>query len=132
LRAGRLPLLKLLHGRFFDKALDPSIFSGLHDTESGGIFSRNRDRSDRQLGITLLVEFKHLPVVHLVELVSREDQDILILMIPQMVQGLADGISRPLVPLLTSRRLFSSQNIYKPLAEDVKIVGVLDVTVQRS
>jgi hypothetical protein len=53
-------------------------------------------------------------------------------MIPDVFERLPHRIGCALEPVRTVGRLFGRENIYKSIAEYTKLIGILDVFVQRS
>jgi hypothetical protein len=73
----------------------------------------------------------HRPVVHAVQLVAAQDEDLVRLLPLDVRQVLPHRVGRPLVPpdvLLV--RLLGGQDLDEPVAEHVELVRVGDVPVQ--
>ena len=78
--------------RFLFKFYDVSGFICIHDAETACFLHGNFDNGDGGVRLHLLVISKHLCVVHLIDVVSRKDQDILGRILVDKVDVLSDGI----------------------------------------
>jgi hypothetical protein len=63
------------------------------------------DHADRHVGAVADVVLQHPPVVHLVDVVAREDQDALLPLRLDRVEVLGDGVGGAEVPALLGRAL---------------------------
>jgi len=99
------------------QALHPRYLKGLR-----------ADRNVRTVGNVLLDD---LPEVHAVELVPGEDQDQVVGILAEVDQVPAHGVRRALVPVEALLGLLGREDVDKPPAEGVELVGALHVAVQR-
>ena len=84
-------------GLFF-KFVDRAVGARVHDTEAGRLFERHIAHGDGAVGVVLLVEADHSGVVHLVDVVAREDQHVIRIVAVNKSYILIDGVGRALVP----------------------------------
>ncbi len=73
---------------------------------------------------------EHGAVVHAVELVPREDRDVLVGEAADVGERLPDGVGRALVPCSRRRRLLGREHGDEPTAELVEPVGPREVAVE--
>ena len=99
--------------------------------EAGGL--RHRDGLDGHgdVGPFLPVIAGHLGVIHAVEMVSGQDEDVGRAGMGNLAQLLADCVRRALVPLRADVGLFGGQNLHPAGMEGVEAVSAGDVAVQR-
>jgi hypothetical protein len=71
----------------------------LEDAEAPRLALRDLDRADRELRAALDVLAEHAAVVHLVDVVARQDQHLLRRVFLEQVDVLRDRVGRALVPL---------------------------------
>ena len=64
------------------------------------VLDRNLDRRERHGGAALLMEAQHLRVVHLVDVIAREHDDVLQDFLHDRIQVLVHGVGRALIPVL--------------------------------
>ena len=77
------------------------------------------------------MSLQHLPEVHPVELVPGEDEDMLVGMVVEMDEALADGSGRALEPAGGLAGLLGGNNLDEAAGDEVvEPVGLLDVAVQ--
>ena len=70
--------------------------------------------------------------VHAVELITAEDEEILILPLSEVAQVLTHGIGGALIPSFSIRCLLGGENFNKATAEQIEFISSADVTIQRS
>ena len=116
---------------FLREGVDEPAFVHLHDPEVGGVAGVDGDGGDGDIGAQFFVMVQHFHKIHLVELVARQDQDIVAVEGAEVAETLADGVGRSLVPGGVVGGLFRSQDIDKGRAEGAEMVGILDMPVQR-
>ena len=87
-------------GRLLQEAGDAVGVVHGHDAEAAAILDRHFDRGQRDRGVPFLVEAEHLLVVHLVDVVAGQDDDVARFLAHDGVEVLVDGVGRALVPLL--------------------------------
>ena len=80
---------------------NPEIFIHMDDAESMGIFDRNIDRADHGIGAFGEQPMEHLHIVHLVDVVARQDEHIVRLFGVEQKQVLIDCVGGALVPFFT-------------------------------
>ena len=71
---------------------------GRDDAKAGGLLPGHRHDGDGEVGVVPLVRGQHVSVVHAVELVAREDEHVLGVVLLDVAQVLGHGVSRALVP----------------------------------
>src|SRR5436309_1442813 len=71
-------------------------------------------------------------IIHLVQLVPRQNQDMGHVNLFEMLNALSHGICTPLKPVRIFQGLFGSQDVDKSLGEVVKTVSVSNMLVERS
>ena len=76
------------------------------------------------------MRLQHLAIVHLVQLVARQDQDVARVVAAHVTQTLADGVGGALEPVVALLGLLGGQDRHEPIREDVELVGAADVLVQ--
>lgn len=75
---------------------------------------------------------QHVHKIHLVQLVTGKDQDIITLKWPEMAETLPHRIRRTLIPGWVVWCLFSSQDVHKCRAECAEMVCIFYMPVQGS
>ncbi len=84
--------------RLFLKFIDIVVFIYVHDAEPGGLFRGDLQNGDGTVRPGGLVLGQHLGVVHAVDMVARENEDILGIVRLQEADVLIDGVGSALVP----------------------------------
>ena len=64
------------------------------DTEAGSLFHGNRNRGNRHIRLVLLVEVQHGLVVHLVDMVAGENQNVVGIVAFYILEVLVNGVRR--------------------------------------
>ena len=105
--------------------------STLRMPRRGASSARHRLDGDRHVGALLAVQLDELGIVHAIQVVAGEDQDVLRAGTPQLRQLLAHRVGRALVPVHAAGRLFGRQDVDEAAREQVELVGLVDVAVQR-
>ncbi len=118
--------------RFFIEVVDPEILVHVDHAESIGLFDRNIDRADDGIGPFGEQPVEHLRIVHLVDVVAGEDENIVGLFGVEQEQVLVHRVGGALVPFLADPLLgrnrgdvfaeFGVQNV--PSAADVPVERV--------
>ena len=98
-RRGRRPLRLLL------EADHPIGFVDADDAEARRIRDRHLDGGNRRLGALLLMEPQHLRVVHLVDVVAGQDDDVARRFTGDRIEVLVDRIRRAEIPVLVDTLL---------------------------
>ena len=73
---------------------------------------------------------QHLAVVHRVQLVARQDDELIVRVAPKVRDGATHGVRRPLIPHLRRRRLLGGEDRHEPAAEPIEDVGAGDMVVE--
>jgi hypothetical protein len=89
-----------ISGSFFDEAGDLAVFLHLDDTEIGDFIGSDGEGGDGDVGSGLAVHLLHQGIVHLVDMVAGEDEDVLGLLRADGVDVLEDGVGGALIPAL--------------------------------
>ena len=79
---------------------DPLGFVDRDDAEAAGVGDRHLDGRERDRGLALLVEPQHARVVHLVDVIAREHDQVPRVLAHDRIQVLVDRVRGPLVPVL--------------------------------
>ena len=85
-------------GGLFFKFTDLIPFVHVHDTEASGLLHGDLQYGDGHVGACLFVIGKHLGVVHLVDVVAGEDQNIFRIVQVDETDVLVNGVGSTLVP----------------------------------
>ena len=85
--------------RLFDEADDAVLRVDLHHAEGLGFFGTDAERSDGEVGPFFDVRFDEPLVVHLVDVVAGQDDDVLRALFLDRVNVLVDGVGGPHVPV---------------------------------
>ena len=79
---------------------DAVLIVHLQHAEAAGFFRGDLEHRQRRAGAAILVEAQHLRVVHLVDVIAGQHDQVLRVLAENRVQVLIDGIGGALVPLL--------------------------------
>ena len=124
------PDLRLL--RLLVEADDLPVLRHLHHAERRDLVGMDRQGCQRHIGTGVLMLLQHQPIVHLVDVVARQNEDVLWLLRPDRIDILIDRVRRALVPALRNA-LHGRQNLDE-LAQLIRHYGppsLADVPVQR-
>ena len=80
------------------------------DPEPTGFLDRNRHRRDRDIRFICFMEIKHYLVIHLINMISRQDQHIIRIILFHIIQILIDRIRRSGVPFAVGAFLVRRKN----------------------
>ena len=116
--------------RFLDEVRDAAILFAFQNAQAGGFFTRHRVDGDRDVCIVLPMELGHLGVVHAVQMVTRQDQDMLCAGGLDLEQLLADGIGGTLIPGGGGERLLGGPDLHPARMEGVEIIGLGNVAME--
>ena len=83
------------------------------------------------IGAAREVPVDDLAKIHPVELVAGKDQDQVVGKGAEVDEVAAHRVRRPLVPVQAAFGLLRRQDVHKPAAEGIEIVGVLEMPVER-
>ena len=89
----------------FLEADDPLIIVDLHDAKLLCRILGDSQSTNRQVRIALLMVLDHFAIVHLVDVVTREDHNVFWTFLFDRVDVLVYRISRALIPLLVDSLL---------------------------
>ena len=87
----------------------------IHDPEAGCFFHRNRDDADSQAGMVRFMEIQHMRVVHLVDMVTGQYQDIFRIVSVDIGDILINGMRSSLEPLFAISTRIRLQNRSTPI-----------------
>ena len=116
--------------RLFQEALHATGVVQPHDAELRGLLVIDRQGCNRHVGARLAMRDQHVVVVHVVQLIARQDQHMVDPGLLQIAQMLAHGIGRSLVPQLFFVGLLGRQDFDEAFAKRVEVVGPANVAVQ--
>ena len=119
-----------IDGRLLVEVHDPPGGVHLEDAERRGLLGGDGDDRDGGVGAAVAVGLDHLPVIHVVELIARKDQEVAPRCAPHVAQALADGVGGPLEPVAAFFGLLGRQHADEARREDVELVGERDVLVE--
>ena len=74
---------------------------------------------------------EHVPVIHAVELVAREDDEVVVIPLEEGTEILPDRVGGALIPGRALGCLLGGQDLDKAPCETVELVARIDVAVQR-
>ena len=132
-RFGQAQCFQLLIGlRFFDEVDDAPFFVDLENAQTWRLFSRDGFDGNRHIGTARPVLGDEFTVIHAVEVVAGEDENLLGAARENTPQLAAHRVGRSLIPVRALLRLFGSENLYIAIGKMVKAIGRADVPVQRS
>ena len=97
--------------RFFAELIDLPVLARAHDTEAARFLNRHVDDRNRAVRLCLLMEIQHSRVVHFIDMVARENQDILCVVAVDELHVLPDGICCSLIPVRAVLPLIGRQNL---------------------
>ena len=120
-------VLRLLH-----EAGDAPVGGDLHDAEGAGVAARHRDGGDGDVGAGGDVLLEDGAEVHAIELVAGEDEHQLVRVVREMDEVLPHGVGGALVPVDPVGGLLGGEDLDEAAGEDVEVVRVLDVAVERA
>ena len=104
---------------------------GIHDTEGGSNLHRNGAYSNGNIGLAVNVELQHLVVIHLVDVVTGENEHILRIVLIDEADILIDCVGSTLVPLSALQTLVGGKYINATVVQvEIPRSTVADVTVQ--
>ena len=89
-----------------------------HDTETAGLLNRNLHGRDRHIRIVRLVVLQHHLIVHLVNMISGQNQDIFRIVVLHIFKILINRIRRTCVPVASLALLIRRKHGY---ASDIAI-----------
>jgi hypothetical protein len=118
---------------FFQKAYDSTRIVATHDSKRRSFRSSYRNRSDGDIRIALDVGIEHLLVIHTIQLITAEDQNVLAVLIVKVDQVLANSIRGAFEPSgIAFHRLLSSKQLDKPAGKIIEAVRLADMLMKRN
>jgi len=103
------------HGRrvpgLLDEVQDPVVVVDVHHAEAAGLLARDLDAGDRGLGAAQHVRPQHLAVVHLVDVVAGQDDDVRRAQAVEDVEVLEHGVGGAAVPVLLVDALLGREEV---------------------
>jgi hypothetical protein len=115
----------------FAEAGDPARLLHLKDTQIRSLFGRHRENAQTDLGADRKMALQKPAIIHPVEVVPRQNQNVLGTVRQNVPQGLAHRVGRPLIPHHVLGRLLRRKDIHEALGEDSETVGLSDMPVER-
>src|SRR5262249_45473603 len=112
--------------------LDDPVPLQAQDAETRHALARNRHDPDRDLGAIVDMSLQERSVIHLVEMVPGQDEDIVAVARKEADHLLADGIGSALIPIRALLGLLGGEDLDEALREGGEAKRVRDVAVQRS
>ena len=97
--------------RLFNKRADEIVGVDMHDPERGRLAERNLEAADGHVGGLLHMLREHLFVVHLVDVIARQDDDVFRRVALDDVDVLIDRVRRPGVPRPVRHALARGQDV---------------------
>ena len=100
----------------------------MHDAEVRGGGAGDGDGGDGDVGFLLDVLVDDFAVIHAVELVSAEDDEVLVGALEEVAEIAADGIGGALVPMGAARGLLCCEDLDEGAGELIELVCGGDVS----
>ncbi len=120
-------------GRFFFKLDNAVVFVHHHYSKARGLVQRDLPDGDGAIGLVLAMKFQKIVIVHLVDVVARQDQHVLGPGTTDKVHVLVNGVCRALVPIRVRTPQKGLQERYAaPGPVQVPGPAHADVVVQRT
>ena len=91
--------------RLLEEPDQPVVVVDLQHAEAARFFRRNLDHADGRRGAALAVERQHARVVHLVDVIAREDEQMARILAHDRVEVLVDGVGRAEIPVFADALL---------------------------
>jgi hypothetical protein len=103
----------------------------VHDSECAGVFAGDGDSSNRDVALRRDMLVEHVAVIHAVELIAAEDDEVFKTAVEEIGEVLADGIGSALIPARVRGRLLRGEDFHEAARELIELVGRLNVAMQR-
>ena len=116
--------------RLLEESLDAPLVVEPHDPQARSGLLVDGDPGDRHVGLPRHVGGEHVGVIHPVELITGEDQDVADVRLLEIADVLPDGVGGALVPAGVVERLLGGEDLDEAAAEGVEGVGPADVAVE--
>ena len=118
-------------GRLLLELGDGAVLVHKHEAETGGLFPLDFAHGDGAGRFLLFVEGQHVGVVHLVDVVAGQHDDVFGVVLVDKVDVLVDGVCGALVPVGPLDLLIGGQDVDAAVgAVEVPGFAVADVVVQ--
>ena len=131
LRDAAADLRQTLGRRLLFEADDLAQVVELQDPHLRRVVGRHRLGGDGDVGVALDVRLDELVEVHAVEVIARQDQEVLGVEALEVARGLAHRVGGALEPVRAVGRLLGGQHFDEAVREHVQPVGLRDVAVER-
>ena len=95
--------------RLFFEFNDLSALVSVHDAETAGLPDGNLDNGDSSFGLLGLMLCQHLGIVHLIDMISGKNQQILRAVVVDKVDVLGNGVCGSAVDIQISVRFFTGR-----------------------
>jgi hypothetical protein len=109
----------------------PAVAVGLQQTEPRRISLARGSDSDGDVGVGAHVPRDEVSIVHAVEMIARQNENCVGLVIAQMMKDLAHGVGGPLEPVRPFRSHLGCKHFDKPIRELAESIGARDVSIER-
>ena len=110
---------------------DRVVFVHAHDAKARRILPGHLHNGDGTVRARFFVVGEHLGVIHLVDVVAREDEHILGVVHVDKADVLEDGVGRALIPRRTARALIRRQDVHAAVrAVEIPRLARADVAVE--
>ena len=103
--------------------VDAAVLPAVHDAEAGGLLHGYLQHGDGAVGPGLLMLGYHLGIVHFIDMVAREHEDVLGIIPFDEGDILVDGVGRALIPVASLALLIGRQDMY-PAVHAVQVPGL--------
>ena len=116
-------------GRLFLEAQDAPVRVGFDDAEApGGLGGVDLDGGDGDVGAGIHVLLQHLPVIHFVDVVAGQDEDVVRVLAADRIDILIDGVGGAQIPIRGNAHLrrqhfdeFAEPHQRRPALADVAV-----------
>jgi hypothetical protein len=116
---------------FLDESGHASRRVRTHNPQSAGRAAGDGKAADGYIGLGVEMRLEQLAVIHAVQLVAGQDQDIVHAGLLQVTHVLADGVGGALIPIgAFVHGLLRGQQLDETTAEVVELIGLANVAVQ--
>ena len=115
----------------FTELVNGIILIGAHDTEAACLLDRHVDNGDGAIGAHLLMIAEHLGIVHLIDVVTRKNENILCIIAVDKLQILINGIGSAAVPVSAVLTLIGGEDLHAAVsAVEIPRQTVADVLIE--
>src|SRR5699024_8778390 len=80
------------------KLIDGAVVVGIHNAEAAGLLHGDGSDGDGAVGLALLMEAEHLSIIHLIDVVAVEVQNLVGVITVDKADILVNGVGRALIP----------------------------------